>query len=269
MRRVTALLSVSLALCLLSTSCVGQARMKRELKSEFNALVQEYTKAEQKFNEPYRLATTDAEREKINLDMSIHPFHAYLPRFLDIEKRTRGTETGARAMKWVIESGMSWNVSVKELPLATLTREYIKSPLLEYMAAALQYWPYKLGMHAVESTLQAIAQGSPHRQVRVSALFAMANMLQAARQAHDSLPQMKNTLEEMKKQNESREMITMLENAIASAEKANVPEARVHQLYAKILKGYADTPYAKQDGKRFRLSDYQGKVVVLDFWGFW
>ena len=24
-----------------------------------------------------------------------------------------------------------------------------------------------------------------------------------------------------------------------------------------------------QDGKKFSLSDYRGKVVVLDFWGFW
>jgi cytochrome oxidase Cu insertion factor (SCO1/SenC/PrrC family) len=23
------------------------------------------------------------------------------------------------------------------------------------------------------------------------------------------------------------------------------------------------------DGKRFKLSDFKGKVVVLDFWGFW
>jgi cytochrome oxidase Cu insertion factor (SCO1/SenC/PrrC family) len=62
----------------------------------------------------------------------------------------------------------------------------------------------------------------------------------------------------------------------------------------QVKKDYADTEYAEraengifelehlaigkvapdfeatdQDGKKFELSDYRGKVVVLDFWGFW
>ena len=78
--------------------------------------------------------------------------------------------------------------------------------------------------------------------------------------------------------------------------RANDPEAakKKLELYERLAKDYPNTPEARRargvlnsernlsigslapdfttkdvDGVEFKLSDYRGKVVVLDFWGFW
>ncbi len=38
---------------------------------------------------------------------------------------------------------------------------------------------------------------------------------------------------------------------------------------AKVGKVAPDIEGEDLDGKKFKLSDYRGKVVVLDFWGNW
>ena len=77
-----------------------------------------------------------------------------------------------------------------------------------------------------------------------------------------------------------------------SEPRADVAPARA--LLEALSKDYSDTKYAvqakgylfeldhlqvgmvapdfestDQDGQKFKLSDYRGKVVLLDFWGFW
>lgn len=37
----------------------------------------------------------------------------------------------------------------------------------------------------------------------------------------------------------------------------------------KVNESAPDITGEDVDGKEFKLSDYRGKVVVLDFWGFW
>ena len=69
-------------------------------------------------------------------------------------------------------------------------------------------------------------------------------------------------------------MVAALLNEIVS----KYPETRYAETATGILAALGNLNAGKtapeitgedQDGKPFKLSSYRGKVVVLDFWGFW
>jgi hypothetical protein len=118
----------------------------------------------------------------------------------------------------------------------------------------------KLELPQLEAKLLTIAKRAPHRKVQAAAIYTLARTL----------------------------------NDMAKAERTIIPEGRPLQLLSQVRKDYKDTEYATkaenaifeiehlaigkvapdfdaadQNGRQFRLSDYRGKVVVLDFWGFW
>ena len=55
---------------------------------------------------------------------------------------------------------------------------------------------------------------------------------------------------------------------VASLEALRTGDMRKLQFYSE-LKPTTATPYSRSDGSTARLSDYQGKVVVLNFWATW
>lgn len=101
---------------------------------------------------------------------------------------------------------------------------------------------------------------SPHAAARAQATFALAEML------HE--------------QNKDKEAEALFEKVIADKEMAKQPHYRGN--FGKAAEGYLfeirhlaigkEAPEVVGediDGHPLRLSDYRGKVVVLDFWGNW
>ncbi len=54
-----------------------------------------------------------------------------------------------------------------------------------------------------------------------------------------------------------------------NAPNVNRPPPVPAQLGPKVGESAPEIKGEDVDGKEFALSDYKGKVVVLDFWGFW
>jgi hypothetical protein len=130
------------------------------------------------------------------------------------------------------------------------------------------------GVAAVESGLKTLMAKTPHRTVRAAAMFQLAQWFfgvdtaeKAKRlEACDLLDAIAKDYADCPCAKEAAEYAALHTRALAAKEhvvKPHPPEALV------VGKVAPDFEAEDQDGVAFKLSDYRGKVVALDFWGFW
>lgn len=113
--------------------------------------------------------------------------------------------------------------------------------------------------------LATILEKNPHKNVKAAALLAMANR-QLNRRSEWNLPDAKYT----ETMNQARQYLERIvkefgDTPIATQAKKDLQDSEVRGI-GKI------TPEIKGediDAKEFKISDYRGKVVLLDFWGHW
>jgi hypothetical protein len=142
-----------------------------------------------------------------------------------------------------------------------------------------------------ETFLRAVLEKNPHQDVRAQGCLALAQLLSNRQQRVDLVSEQpelaqefadlfgKEYLQELQRQDPAkitREAESLLEQAkrqyadVKLPEGGTVGEKTAAALFAlrhlTIGKGAPDIEGEDQDGTKFKLSDYRGKVVLLDFW---
>jgi thiol-disulfide isomerase/thioredoxin len=112
--------------------------------------------------------------------------------------------------------------------------------------------------------LQGLIDNSPHDKVKAMASFVLASMLKNKSEMDDSigedqyLPLFKSVVENYND---------------AEFRGRNLAEMAAGEIFAVenlgIGKEAPDIEGEDLDGVAFKLSDYRGKVIMLDFWGDW
>jgi hypothetical protein len=252
--RIASTLLLALLLCLLHAAAPAQPNAPpAEPAAELKALTDAYGRAEQAFLKSFRDLKSDAERQE--LWNTKHPARDFLPRFQALAKRAQGTETGAHALNWILDEGdrTGSKEAVREA-LRTLTTAYLQSPVLEDAAVNIGYLSQSIGAEECERALRTIAAQSPHRQVQAAATYTLATLLAGNT---ESKP-------------EARRLFDTLQKKYAGTRYAEQAGGYIFEMEnLQIGMKAPDFTATDQDGKTFKLSDYRGKVVVLDFWGFW
>jgi len=171
--------------------------------------------------------------------------------------------------------------------LSLLARDHIRSDALGLICERLS-WGF---CREYETFLRAVHEKSPHEAVRGQACLALARFLKGRIQRLHLIEGNaelgreyeglfgKEYLEELKRRDRSRtekEAEALLEQAIERyagvklADGATIGEkARAELAELRDLgpgKAAPEIEGEDQDGKRFKLGDYRGKVVLLDFW---
>jgi hypothetical protein len=230
---------------------------------QYKAVVDDYGKARAEFMKEYVKATTTEERAKVIKEKYPQP-DKYAQRMMDIAAKAPKDPASADALVWVVANASS---SKHRAPaLEQLLKEHVDSPKLGELAQSLVY----SGMPGTEKTLRTILDKSPHARVQAHAGLALAQVLK--RRADDG------KLSQAERDKISKEAEGLLEGVVAKSTKskevgANLVERAKRELFE--LRNLAIGKKAPQiegediDGKKFALSDYKGKVVVLDFWGNW
>jgi len=208
-------------------------------------LDRDYKTAERRFYKPWNDAK--ARGKPYALDYTKHPSRTFLPRFLAFVRHNRGSDEAVKALIHVIR----YTSDQKERggAVAVLIEDYAKSQ-------AIRPAIWILRSRAPDS-LDMLIEMSPHRDIQGLAMLARAQGLKNTDQAR-ALRMLKDL---------QRKYTDVVERGSTLAYKAEREIFEIENL--AVGKVAPDIEGEDLAGVSFKLSDYRGKVVMLDFWGDW
>jgi hypothetical protein len=239
-------------------------------------------------------ASSDAERMKVIARVYRERSRLALE-FVELAERHPADPIAVKALGqalWQVNTN-PWPIEIvgedpaRARALALLERDHIRSDALGPVCERLS-WGF---CREYETFLRAVHEKSPHEEVRAQACLALARFLKGQIQRLHLIEGNaelgkeyeglfgKEYLEDLKRRDRSRvekEAEALLEQAVEKyagvklSDGATVGEkARAELSEMRDLGAGKQAPEIEgedQDGKRFKLGDYRGKVVLLDFW---
>jgi len=192
---------------------------------------------------------------------------------------------------WQVNT-MPWPVSVagqdrsSERAIAIIIKSHVASEKLAPLCERVSYGFRK----EYEALLRAVAKSSPHKSVRAAAIMGLAQYLYNRSQRVELLrgyPAFAKEFDELygkeymadlyrrKPADAEKEVVGLLEKALPQLGDeplrngdtvAQAARSLLHEIrYLSVGKPAQDIEGVDQDGVSFKLSDYRGKVVLLDF----
>jgi hypothetical protein len=253
----------------------------------YQNLTKEYQKALKELEQACKDATTDEAKQKV-----FAKYHqnigSFAPRFLELAQKNPKEAVAVEALVWVVENATVTPAAEKAVDL--LIQDHLQNDKVKNLGRRISFIPAP----AAEKLLRAVLGKATEPEAQVQACNALAQFLKNKSEAVHLL---KGADEELVKQVE-----LMYGKDFAKKMREIDPDKaakEAEELYERIINKYADVKdigkvlaeSAKSslyemrnlalgkvapeiegediDGKKFKLSDYRGKVVVLDFWGHW
>jgi len=178
--------------------------------------------------------------------------------FREIAYSSDGNETAAEAWVWVVRCGKDFAVEDAREAIENLVAAHVDSKAIAGLVRELEY-AEGLDPAFVEQSLNTIAEKSPAEGVQVAARFAIVNSLIRGGDGPKA------------KRDRARELLVGMQASVDEVSLANhnIERALFEVDNLQIGMQAPDFEAVDADGVSFKLSDYRGKVVVVDFWGFW
>ncbi len=208
------------------------------------------------------LATKAKSQEEYEALAEKRPGDAFLDELEAVGTEAKGTATAAQA--WIqyarIASGMrSTNQVAKAVKV--LVEDHITSPLLADVPEMVgnAFKPAKS-----EELLRRMLDKSPEKSVQASAMLTLGKQLMSEKNAKpERVAEGRALLEKVQKNYAG----------ITSSRDEEYAAVAAGQLFEldnlQVGKTPPDFEVTDENGVKFKLSDYRGKVVVIDFWGNW
>lgn len=220
-------------------------------------LVERYNENRRRHHEAYSKATSAEDKKAAAEAMK---GRAFAPEFRALAEEARGTDTALRAWLWVLRTGAEPEEA--RAIVARLLAEHAASAAMAELIGELRYGSERVGTSAAHEALRTLQADSPHESVRALACFTLGTLL-----LDSDVPAI---------QSEGRAcMQTVVERygELPYGGRSTFGQAAGRFLYEldhlQIGMVAPDFESVDENGVAWKLSDYRGKVVVVDFWGFW
>jgi hypothetical protein len=253
------------------------------IKAEFNAARDAFFKA-------YREAKNEEDQKKMVADIPKAADRA--PKLMEIAKANPKTPAAFEALAWVVAQVRESDLAREAL--AILGRDHKDDPGLGAVAAGMRY---SISAES-EAFLRMAMKESPHPEVRGRATYTLGYVVRGKAEMVRRLKDAGDADEHKYARERAGKDLAKFE-----AMDPDALEREGEQLFVDVTEKFADVsiPYGRKtvkladlaegdlfeirnlaigkvapeilgedvDGKPMKLSDFAGKVVVLDYWGYW
>ena len=251
----------------------------------FEVIQNAYQQALREFRDARQKATTDDERKKA---VASEPdAEKYVARMMELVESAPDDPAVVDALIWVVDFG--GQTKEADRAIERLDRDHAQNPKVGQVSG-------RLARHmspAAERLLRAIAQKNPVRSIQGRASFDLACLLRdeaqlvrqlklnkefAARVTQVHGPEHTEALRAKEPDALAKEAESLFEDVVEKfagasdreGDLAKAAEAELHEIRGLAIgKTAPEITGEDLNGRPMKLSDYRGKVVVLDFWGDW
>ncbi|MBI5432273.1 MAG: redoxin domain-containing protein [Planctomycetes bacterium] len=276
-----------LALLALASTAMSVASGQVDPRTELDAIDARLQAAEAAQKKRYAEAESDEELQRLFRDA---PWAAFVDEYAAFARAHAGSEIAVPAWASAIERA-AWANRPALVPeaLGVLESTHLASPSLAVAISALGTMSWTLGTNRYEVFLRRAAQESPHRGVQGFALYTLAESLglQTTRFAPNAEPGAAGPSmtpiaadELATRKHQAR---SVLQRVLSDFADTPPPSARLPKDWVKrraqgllfelehLQLGMVAPDFEAVDehGEPWKLSDYEGRVVLLDFWGNW
>jgi hypothetical protein len=232
---------------------------------QFEALKKEYQTKYADAVKAFRQAKTDQEKNKLRQDAR-QLGKDYCARALRLAEDNPKAPCAVKALTWVIDIGFA-DKPTEEKAVSLLLADHFDSDQLGRICPQLaeSHTPQNL------ARLRRLMDKSPHKSVQAIACLSLAEYFK-----DQATPNGKPAPADADKLRRDAE--ALLERVLAKypdvqsdgQKLAKTAQASLFELRNLALGMVAPEIQGEDvDGHKFKLSDYRGKVVLLDFWGNW
>ena len=200
-----------------------------------------------------KIQATKDPKERTKL-FSENPSRSYGAKFLAFAKQAPQSEPAAKALAWVVQRAVGKDQSEA---IALMKKHHLLSKSIGDVALRLAYSMEK----STEEFLRELLKKNPNREVKAKATYSLAVYLQRANRGK-ATKEVEKLYETLAKEYGDLERFNRSYKKIAEAALREIRLLGIGKV-APDIKG------EDVDGTKFKLSDYRGKVVVIDFWGDW
>jgi hypothetical protein len=230
------------------------AAAQSEAMKEFTALKADYDKAYKDFVAAYQAAKTDEDRQKA---VALRPDPAdWSAKFKAIAGKYADDPAAAECFAWIVQNVRT--PEAQQEAFDALLAKHLASPAMARVCQALMYTQTP----GAEAFLRAVMEKSKDHAAQGHACYSLACFLTRGsdetrkKEAESLFERVAATFADLKWYGE---------RTLGDKAKGDLYEMR----NLTVGKAAPEIVGEDENGKPIKLSDFRGKVVMLDFWGFW